>query len=470
MQSGIQKATRAMRKAIPAVQSDPNRPRYHFLPPANWMNDPNGTIFHNGEYHLFYQLNPAKAKWGNLHWGHAKSTDLVHWEHLPIALAPDGAPKESHCWSGCCVIADDGTPSIFYTSINPQSLLARAKRYSQQWMATGSPDLLTWQKHPANPILSEDIHGEQTVQQWRDPYIWKEGGQWYMILAGEYPEEKLGRVFLYRSPDLLDWKYIGLLAQDSENRGRGWECPNYFRLGDRYVLVVSPYGPVIYSVGDFDGERHHGEAWHILDHGRDFYATNTFVDDRGRTIMVGWVKARGKGWAGCSSLPRTLELEEGRLTIKPVVELQTLRGSHQHFERELKSVVEKAGTAPLFGEQVEIRASFHLQEVESLGFELSDDDKTHRIAFDVATHTLQVMEARAQLQWARDSSKIDLHIFIDHCLVEVFVNQREAFTAAFDPKLAGVNALKITPFASRARGRFSIDFWQLEEAPVAGEI
>ena len=115
MKKSLETAQQALENAIPAAQADPLRPRYHFAAPAQWMNDPNGTIFINGEYHLFYQLNPYAAHWGEIHWGHAKSADLVHWEHLPIALAPAYELGERHCFSGCCV-NDNGTPTIFYTS------------------------------------------------------------------------------------------------------------------------------------------------------------------------------------------------------------------------------------------------------------------------------------------------------------------------------------------------------------------
>ncbi len=471
MQPKIKKAARAIQKSITKAQSDPHRPRYHFLPPANWMSDPNGTIYHNGEYHLFYQFNPAKSKWGNLHWGHAKSKDLVHWEHLPIALAPNGFPGELHCYSGCCIVADDGSPTIFYTSMNVKSRLPGAKRFSQQWMAIGNPDLVTWEKHAANPILSEAIHGEQIPQHWRDPYIWKEDNRWLMVLCGQFPRESYGSVFLYQSENLKDWKYINRLVQGTKTQGKGWECPNYFRLGEKYVLVLSPYGPVIYSVGDFDGKQHHSDRWSIFDHGKNFYATNTYIDDQGRTILVGWVKAKGNGWAGCLSLPREVNLnDDNQLTVKPIPELEKLRQSHQEYKRKLEAVTENAGTAPIYGERVEIKAVFQMQEAESFGFKLIDDEFEHELAFDFQTHRLQLGDDYADLQFTRDSDQIELHIFVDYSVIEIFINEREAFTTLFYPKLAETHALKIAPFVKNGRGQFSIDIWKLAEAPVVGDV
>ncbi len=465
MQTKIEKATRALQKSIPAARQSTRRPRYHFLPPANWMNDPNGTIYHNGEYHFFYQFNPAKPRWGNLHWGHAKSADLVHWEHLPIALAPEGSPKESHCWSGCCVIADNGTPTIFYTSMNPKALLARAKRGSQQWLASGSPDLLTWQKYPGNPILHESIHSEPPVQQWRDPYVWKEGDDWLMVLVGEYPGEKLGRVFLYRSSDLLHWEFASQLAQDPLARGRGWECPNYFRLGEKYMLVISPYGPVIYSLGEFDGRQHHAGDWHTLDHGKDFYATNTYFDERGRAILVGWIKAGEKGkWAGCLSLPRLLTLaQNGDLRVAALPELERLRRAGQNYTVQIERGSEHAGTAPFFGESIEIKARFELQAAESFGLILSDDEGEHKIALDFPTQTITVLDESARLEFPPGAGATDLHVFIDQSVIEVFVNGREVFTKAFAPQLAENHALRSAPFVLKGKGHFSAEFWKLAD-------
>jgi beta-fructofuranosidase len=468
MQKKMKSATRKLQKNIAKAQADPWHPRYHFAPPANWMNDPNGTIYYKGEFHLFYQFNPVKPKWGNLHWGHARSKNLVDWEHLPIALTPDGFPTELHCWSGCCVTADDGVPIIFYTSMNPRSLLlTRARRYAQQWAAVGSADLISWKKHPGNPILSEEIHGNQIPEHWRDPYVWKEQDRWLMVLSGQYANEKFGRVFLYQSSNLLDWRYVGVLSQGMSNQGKGWECPNYFKLDEKYILVVSPYGPVIYSVGDFNGNQHQSSTWYTLDHGPDFYATNTFLDNQQRAIIVGWIKAKGDGWSGCLSLPRLLTLDKSeQLQIQPLPELKSLRQAHQHFERELETRTESAGTAPLFGESIEIKGIYQMAEVESFGFRFTDDDGEHSLIYNYQEHILKMGDQQTKLQFTPGADKIELHLFVDHSIIEVFINQREVFTLTFYPKLDHHNALKISPFIINGRGKYSIDVWKLNKAEI----
>jgi beta-fructofuranosidase len=465
MNNQIQKATQALQKNIPVAQASPYRPQFHFLPPANWMNDPNGTIFYNGEYHLFYQINPYKPKWGRIHWAHAKSKNLVHWEHLPIALAPDLGPKELHCFSGCCVIADDGTPTIFYTSVSAKSFAAAVSRYAEQWVATSDAEMLAWEKSAANPILSEQKHHpEAPPRHWRDPYIWKEAQTWYLVLGGQQPGEKFGSVYLYRSDDLHKWEYLGILAQGTEIECKSWECPNYFRLGDKYILLVAPFRQVIYSIGEFKNHQHTGTEWFTFDHGKDFYATNTYIDDQGRTIVVGWIKVAGKGaWAGCLSLPRVVSLDANeQLKIQPLPELQHLRTKHTHLQRQLAEPVEMAGTASYFGECVEILAEFDLQTAKAVGFKLIDDDDEHLIQFDFETGTLQAVKEQAQLEFTGNSNQLKLHIFIDKSVIEIFINDRETLTATFHPKLGENNALKIAPFFANAQGTINLDFWTIQ--------
>ena len=465
MKSQIRKANKALEKSVSTAQGSPYRPQYHFVPPANWINDPNGTILYQGEYHLFYQHNPYKPRWGRIHWGHAKSTDLVHWEHLPIALAPNPGIQEIHCFSGCCVIADDGTPTIFYTNISAKSFATATHRYAEQWAATSDSDMLVWEKHPGNPILSDGKqHKEDQLRNWRDPYIWKSGATWYMVIAGQINGEKAGSILLYQSSDLYDWVYLGPLYQGDPQLGKPWECPNYFQLGEKFVLVVSPFRQVIYSIGEFKDHQHVCDTWYVFDHGKYFYATNTYIDDKGRTILVGWIKVDGKGsWAGCLSLPREVSLDhQDQLVITPILELETLRQKHRRFSRTLDSSVEIAGTAPYFGECVEIKAKFRLDSAESAGFKLMDDDREHEIAYNYATRTLQAIHETTKLQFLDGDNELDFHIFIDKSVIEIFINCKETFTTIFYPKLGENNALKIAPFFIRAQGSVEIDFWTLD--------
>ncbi|MCD6518857.1 MAG: glycoside hydrolase family 32 protein, partial [Anaerolineae bacterium] len=304
-----------------------HRPKYHFQPLANWMNDPNGLIQWKGTYHLFYQHNPHEAVHGQIHWGHAMSEDLVHWVHLPIALAPDPwGPDKDGCYSGCAV-NDCGTPTLVYTGVHPQV----------QCLATSEDGLISWQKDPGNPIIATPPEGLSLVG-FRDPYVWCEDGEWLMAL-GAGREGRAGMVLLYRSSDLRQWEYLHPLCEaNSLHEGVMWECPNFVSVEGRHVLFVSalPLRRVLYFVGEYAERRFSLGRANVLDYGGHFYAPQVLVDEQGRRLLWGWIwegrsqaAQRAAGWAGVMSLPRELSWDEqGRLCILPVRELQALRRGH----------------------------------------------------------------------------------------------------------------------------------------------
>ncbi|MDQ5854392.1 MAG: glycoside hydrolase family 32 protein, partial [Chloroflexota bacterium] len=316
---------------------DPHRPRYHFLPPANWMNDPNGLIQWKGEYHLFYQHNPNGPLWGTMHWGHAVSSDLVHWTHLPIALAPTpNSVDEDGCWSGCAV-DHDGTPTFIYTGVRGEQQLP--------CVATSHDDLLTWQKDRRNPVIASPPEDLDIVA-FRDHCAWKEAGTWYQII-GSGIKGVGGTALLYQSQDLIHWTYMHPIYVGDQHAtgalwtGSMWECPDLFPLGDKHVLIVSVWDNhlthyPIYFVGTFAYHMFSPEIERLLDLGASFYAPQTMADDQGHRLMWGWLReGRGPeaqqaaGWSGVMSLPRVLSLgPDGRLHMEPAPELQTLRGKH----------------------------------------------------------------------------------------------------------------------------------------------
>jgi beta-fructofuranosidase len=168
-ESSLKRAMESVNAVIPTAAADPERPVYHFHPPANWHNDPNGTMFYRGWHHLFYQFNPYGSTWGHMHWGHARSRDLVNWEHLPIALGPSEDRGETAVFSGAATLTRDGQRRLFYTSIGNRS--------PEQWMAVpADEDLIGWTKSPRNPILTTAVHGALEVADWRDPFLFTEEG------------------------------------------------------------------------------------------------------------------------------------------------------------------------------------------------------------------------------------------------------------------------------------------------------
>lgn len=316
--------TRNAMRAI-RVQGDPNHPRIHYAPPVNWMNDPNGLIYRNGMYHLFYQHNPYEAVWGNMHWGHAVSVDLLHWQQRPLALFPDPIGADAGgCFSGCAV-EHDGSVSILYTAVYPET----------QCLATDhSDELNAWQKHPA-PVISAPPAGLQ-LEGFRDPCLWREGQEWRMAL-GAGIKDVGGAVLLYRSVDLIVWEYLGILYQGDCNQtepiqtGIMWECPSFFPLGDRWVLILS----IFTRAGDayticYTGQYQQNQFMpdgpaRLLDDGAGgcLYAPQTFLDADGRRVLIAWLREarpvadqRKAGWSGVMSLPRVLTLNPDRRLVQ----------------------------------------------------------------------------------------------------------------------------------------------------------
>jgi beta-fructofuranosidase len=231
MNDALARATAAVQAAAPRAQADPARPVFHVTAPAQWINDPNGPIFHKGVYHLFYQLHPFSDGSGPKYWGHVRSRDLAKWEHLPIALAPSGDAGEAEIWSGCCTINGNGEPMVFYTSITPGK---SAMHHAEQWAATSDDDLIAWRKVSPNPVLSEELHGGKKIYDWRDPFIFREGKRTFMVLGGSLNESKGGQavVNIYEAENagLTKWKYRGVLFQlPDANAARG--VPELFQAG-----------------------------------------------------------------------------------------------------------------------------------------------------------------------------------------------------------------------------------------------
>lgn len=438
MNDALARATAAVRAAAPRAQADPARPVFHVTSPAQWMNDPNGPIYHKGFYHLFYQLHPFSDGSGPKYWGHVRSRDLAKWEHLPIALAPSGDAGEAEIWSGCCVINGQGQPMAFYTSIAPGR---PAIDHAEQWAATGDDDLIAWQKSPANPVLSESLHDETKIYDWRDPFVFRDGEKTFMVLGGSLNESKGGQavVNIYEAgnTELTKWKYRGVLFHHPDPEARTSECPNFFRLGDDWVLFVSPYGKVQYFVGDFDAKtcRFRPRTRGLLDHGRNFYAPNTMLISDGRRLVWGWVNGfpGGHGWNGCLTLPRQLSLSRaGELRQDPVPQLNKLRGKpvarrNVRLENESKML-----TLPDTN-SLEVEAEIDLQSASSLGLGIKSGNKAAQELVNFNGLELRVLDAKAPLTLVKGDRKLKLRIFIDRSVLEIFANETVCVTKTISP-------------------------------------
>lgn len=329
------------------LASDPLRPQCHLLPSKNWMNDPNGPIYWRGQYHMFFQYNPNAAVWGDMHWAHAVSPDMIRWRHLPIALAPTpGWDDADGCFTGS-VVNDNGVASILYTgvkSVPPERATLRdgAHNFREvQCLATCSdPHLLTWTKWKTPVVQPPD---DPQLTGFRDPFLWRDDDVWYLGV-GSGVRKVGGRVLLYRSKDLRRWEYLHPLATGpwtgKENvnlvdSGEMWECPDFFALDGKHVLLYSTAGKVAWEAGELDRKEliFHPARNGVLDHGA-YYAQKTQLDSKGQRILWGWIPERrpeaehsAAGWAGCMALPRLLSLNaRGELQMRVAPAADSLRG------------------------------------------------------------------------------------------------------------------------------------------------
>lgn len=343
----VARAQAALDAAREGVAQSRYRQRYHFMAPAGWINDPNGCIFFQGQYHIFYQHNPYAAVWGPMHWGHAVSDDLLRWRRLPIALAPSEAYDEDAsggCFSGSAV-DDGGVLSLLYTGATSRQGEAR----QAQCLAT-SADGITFEKYAGNPVIAEPPAGASA--DFRDPKVFRHGDHWYMVVGsalGEGAHTGEGCAQLYQSDDLREWTYRGIMARSGGRYGAMWECPDFFPLGDKWALIFSPMHcgerKSVYLVGDMDFEAGRFD-WQVdgeIDWGSEYYAPQAMRDDKGRTILMAWQNgwdwmpffdghgpAAKDGWCGSFAIPRAVSLDaQNRLVTAPVDELAALRQGHR---------------------------------------------------------------------------------------------------------------------------------------------
>jgi len=287
------------------------------------MNDPNGPIFYRGRYHMFHQYNPQAAVWGNMNWAHATSDDMIHWKHEPIALSPTpGGPDQDGVFSGSAVL-DNGKPTMIYTGVQAPKTQTDAtlKDGVHTWQETqclavaADDDLRTWKKLP-QPVIATPPAG-LVVTGFRDPCLWREGARW-MLIVGSGIQGKGGTILLYTSPDLRQWTYLHPLLEGSPGGRTGtnpvdtgdmWECPDFFPLGNKHVLLISTMGKVRWKVGTYADQRFTPQKEGVVDWG-SYYAAKTMLDRTANRILWGWLpEARSDadliaaGWAGVMSLP-----------------------------------------------------------------------------------------------------------------------------------------------------------------------
>lgn len=350
-----------------AVTAPALKTGYHFRPPLNWINDPNGPLYYNGYYHLFYQYNPKGAVWGNIVWAHSVSRDLINWIALEPAIYPSKPFDHLGCWSGSATILENGTPAILYTGIiakndsNPNNILWTQVQNIAFPKDLSDPFLREWGKPDYNPVIPIEAGINGTA--FRDPttaWYSPEDGHYRLVVGSKW--DLKGQAILYRSKDFKHW--VKARHTLHATRGTGmWECPDFFPvstkgflgldtsvngMGIKHVLKVSldldryEY----YTIGTYDRKTdRYTPDENMIDNKRglrydygNFYASKTFYDPvKKRRILWGWANESDtvaednkKGWAGVQLIPRALWLDpSGKQLLQwPVEELYSLRGSH----------------------------------------------------------------------------------------------------------------------------------------------
>lgn len=310
------------------------KPEKHFSAEIGWINDPNGFVFFQGEYHLFYQFYPYGSFWGPMHWGHAKSKDLVVWEHLPVALAPDMPYDKDGCFSGSALVKDD-TLWLMYTG----NVVSEDGSVQQVQNMAYSKDGVAFTKIAENPVATGAcLPDELIASDFRDPKLFEKDGRYYAVVAAKHKED-VGTVVLLGSEDLRKWEFESIFLKGLPGQGIMWECPDYFMLDGKDMIIVSPMrfertkydyrnlnsSVMIEGRVDWESKTFQAEEIRELDHGHDFYAPQSLQDEVGRRIIIAWIHSWGRnlpphdlnhGWAGSMSLPRQLQYVDGTLVQK----------------------------------------------------------------------------------------------------------------------------------------------------------
>lgn len=313
------------------------KPKHHFSAEIGWINDPNGFVYFQGEYHLFYQFYPYDSVWGPMHWGHAKTKDFVNWEHLPVALAPDMPYDKDGCFSGSAIVKDDVLWLMYTGNVEQEDGTIR----QIQNMAY-SKDGIHFEKIAENPVATGDILPDELVKSdFRDPKIFEKEGRYYAVVAAKHQED-IGTIVLLGSDNLIEWEFESIFLKGTPEQGIMWECPDYFNIDGNDILMMSPMrvkqkhydfkninsSVIMTGKVDWNTKTFTLHNMKELDHGHDFYAPQSLEDDEGRRIVIAWLHTWGRQlpshdlkhkWAGSMTLPRQLTYKDGHLlqTILP---------------------------------------------------------------------------------------------------------------------------------------------------------
>lgn len=465
MTSQTLREARKYEEASEKMVAKEERPDFHLSARIGWMNDPNGFSYYGGKYHMFYQYYPYDSHWGPMHWGHAVSGDLLHWEYLPAALAPDEPYDRDGCFSGSAVMLEDGRQLLMYTGV----LREHTKDggiYETQTQCLAVGDGIDYEKYEKNPVIDgNDLPEGCSRQDFRDPKTWKRKDGTFCCAVGNRPADGSGQVLLFTSKDGFEWKYKKVLAANNNRFGKMWECPDFFELDGKSVLLVSPQDMLpsgfeyhngngtLCIIGDYDEEtdtftEQHDQA---IDYGIDFYAPQTVLTPDGRRIMIGWMqnwdtcnfRAQNVRWFGQMSLPRELSVKDGRLYQSPIRELEEMRYNKITYQDvSVSGTIELEG---IRGRRVDMELTIRPEEGQDIyhkfAVRFAQNDQFHTsLSFRPKDSVLKIDRKfsgsrRAIIHQRRSlirggEGKLKMRIILDRFSVEVFVNDGEQVMTA----------------------------------------
>jgi beta-fructofuranosidase len=451
------------------VQQNPWRLTFHLMPETGWMNDPNGAIQFDGTYHIYYQYVPEDPLGGATHWGHMTSKDMVHFEQAPIFMSPTENFDRDGVYSGSA-IEKDGKIHFFYTGNvkQPGDHDYIFSGREQNVVHVVSKDGFEIERREV--VIPQADFPEGFTNHIRDPKLLEKDGHYYMVL-GARTINNLGSILVYDSPDLNEWSYYGTLLDGGEEEGYMWECPDFFKLDNQDVLILSPQGilPTIYTFNnphaagyligetDWDTVKFQPEtSFQEFDRGFDFYAPHTFEDDQGRRIMWSWMgigdimpeytnPTIAHGWQHAMALPRELTVENGKLYQRPLAEYQTIRQNER--KHEIQDATDLAGEVYELMVEMEAPKDFHL-------FLRQDTELVYEDGILTLKHGKSGFGRRRRMTPIDEITQ--LQIFVDTSSIEIFVNDGEfVLTTRVYPE-DGMDTIK---FKTEAKG--TITYWDL---------
>lgn len=438
------------------------RHEFHLMPEVGWLNDSNGFVYFRGEYHLFYQYHPYSSEWGPMHWGHAKSKDLLTWEELPVALVPVKDYEMDGCFSGSAIVKDNKL-YLMYTGHYDRD----GKRREVQCLAV-SEDGVHFEKLAQNPVIAEqELQNYGDITEFRDPKVFEREGKYYTVIATKTFDDR-GRILMFESTNLIDWEFYSVVLEGKSDQGIMWECPDLFQIDGKDCLIMSPIemeadahayhnmSSTVAFIGEMNWEtgQLNVENYHEIDTGLDFYAPQTCENNAGERVMIAWMQMwkrnipthdLGHGWAGAMTLARTLRIENNELVQQPFPSL------YEHLD----SIMTQEDLIVLQENDYVVKQALKKQSYLKLTVSTFDsfeikllDINDHYLSFtyDGSTSCLSFSRERVgypimgvekthlasrSLPITGVAEELTLEFIRDNSSLEVFINQKETMTFNF---------------------------------------